>query len=243
MHYVDIYQLKIKYDHHTQEKYGIVFIDSNEAASLNREKILDKVRPITSRLNYRSQQELKIQYLDDEKNFVDLSSDKYCISELLSCAVQLENANFKRNTLRIEESCSPLQPALPRSQQSTLTGKQFCQQTQLSPSSMPSIPKEQKTSSFSRRSLNFPSSMVTIAITADPRPNAVFSLQRTSKSSFDPGRSTKWERSSVKGTTTIFASPIEKFLERQKERLSRLEEDERKLATRTLMVIMYYRSW
>ncbi len=37
-----VYQLKIKYDN-MKGKYGIVFIDSNEAALLNRETILEKV--------------------------------------------------------------------------------------------------------------------------------------------------------------------------------------------------------
>ena len=61
-----VYQLKIKYDN-TKGKYGIVFIDSNEAALLNRETILEKVRSITSRFNDSKEEELKIQYLDDEK--------------------------------------------------------------------------------------------------------------------------------------------------------------------------------
>jgi len=45
--------------------------------------------------------------LDDEKNFVNLSNDKSCVRELLRCAVQVKNADFKRITLQIEESSSP----------------------------------------------------------------------------------------------------------------------------------------
>ena len=48
-------------------KYTIVFIDSNEAALLNRETILEKVPSITSRFNNSKKEQLKIQYLDDEK--------------------------------------------------------------------------------------------------------------------------------------------------------------------------------
>ena len=102
-----IYQLKIKYDN-IKGKYGMVFIDSNEVALLNRETILEKVRSITSRFNDSKEEELKIQYLDDEKNFVNLSNDKSCVRELLRCAVQVKNAEFKRITLQIEESSSPL---------------------------------------------------------------------------------------------------------------------------------------
>ena len=69
-----IYQLKIKYDN-IKGMYGMVFIDSNEVALLNRETILEKVRSITSRFNDSKEEELKIQYLDDEKNFVNLSND------------------------------------------------------------------------------------------------------------------------------------------------------------------------
>ena len=61
-----IYQLKIKYDN-MKGKYGIVFIDSNETALLNRETILEKVRSIMSRFNDSKEEQLKIQYLDDEK--------------------------------------------------------------------------------------------------------------------------------------------------------------------------------
>ena len=200
-----VYQLKIKYDN-TKGKYGIVFIDSNEAALLNRETILEKVRSITSRFNDSKEEELKIQYLDDEKNFVNLSSDVSCVRELLRCAVQVENANFKRITLQIEESSSPLPRAQPQSQQSSLGRRRFCQQTVVSPSSMPSNPKEKKTGSFSRRSLDFP-----------PRqnPQNVPSTSSTAHGTFMKA--------------PIFASPLEKFLGSQKEKLRRLEEDERKV--------------
>ena len=70
---------------------------------------------------------------------------------------------------------------------------------------MPSNSKEQKTCSFGRRSLHFP-----------PRHN---NLNVTS-TSCTTGTCMK---------APIFASPLEKFLESQKEKLRRLEEDEKKV--------------
>ena len=104
----------------------MVFIDSNEAALLNRDIIIQKVRSITSRFNDSKEEELKIQYLDDEKNFGNLSNDKSCVRELLGCAVQVKNADFKRITLQIGESSSPLPRAQLRSQQSCLGRRRFC---------------------------------------------------------------------------------------------------------------------
>lgn len=210
----DVYQLKIKYDN-TIGKFGIVFIDSKEAASLNREVILEKVRSITSRFDDTKEGDINIQYLDDEKNFVNLTDDQSCIWDLLRCAVPVPNADFKRINLRIEESNSPL----PRSQLSS-SRKRIGERNQLSPSNMPSSSKETKSSSLSRRSLHFhtPSSSVSSAM------NQKTGTVRPQK---QPDRFTD---AAVR--VPIFASPLEKFLETQKLKLTRLQEDERKIVDR-----------
>ena len=145
------------------------------------------------------------------KKLVNLSNDKSCVQELLRCAVQVENADFKRISLQIEESSSPLPRAQPKSQQASLGRRRFYQQTELSPYSMPNNSKEQKTCSFGRRCLDFP-----------PRQ----SIQNVTSASSTPGTLRK---------APIFASPLEKFLGSQKEILRRLEEDERKVVENILM--------
>ena len=94
----NVYWLKIKYDN-TIGKFGIVFIDWKEAASLNREVILEKVCSITSRFDNTKEGDINIQYLDNEKNFVSLTEDQSCIWDLLCCAVPVSNADFKHINL------------------------------------------------------------------------------------------------------------------------------------------------
>ena len=51
-------------------------------------------------------QDLRIRYLDDEKTFVDLS-DENLVQEMFRCGVPVENAEFKRITVMVEQSNSP----------------------------------------------------------------------------------------------------------------------------------------
>ena len=124
----------------TTQKDEIVSIDSSKAALLNRETILEKVQSITSRFNDSKEEEQKIQYLDDEKNLVNLSSDISCVRELLHCAAQVENAVFKHITQLSSTTCSTAKSTV-------VTWKKTI---------LPSNPKEKKTGSFSCRSLDFP---------------------------------------------------------------------------------------
>ena len=196
-----IYQLKIKYDN-IKGKYGIVFIDSNEAALLNRETILEKVRSITSRFN-DSKEQLKIQYLDDEKT--SLTHQMINLVSRSSFVVQFKLKTTTSIVLPCKSKNPTLPLALPRSQQSSLGRRQFYQQTELSPTSRPSNSKEQKTCSFGRRCLDFPPCQ---------------SNQNVTSASSTSG---------MLVNAPIFASPLEKFLGSHKEKLRRLEEDERKV--------------
>ena len=98
-----VYQLKIKYDH---DKWGAIFLDSFDTMNFSRQKLVDKLCKATSRFNHIDDQDLRIRYLDDEKTFVDLS-DQNSVQEMFRCGVPVENAEFKRITVMVEQSNSP----------------------------------------------------------------------------------------------------------------------------------------
>jgi len=43
-----VYQLKIKYDH---DKWGAIFLDSFETINFSLQRLVDKIRKVTSRFN------------------------------------------------------------------------------------------------------------------------------------------------------------------------------------------------
>ena len=135
-----VYQLKIRYD---LDKWGAIFLDSFETINFSRQRLIDKIRKVTSRFNNIDDQDLRIRYLDDEKTFIDLS-DQNSVQEMFRCGVPVENAEFKRITVMVEQSNSPA-PILQR--------KRASEQQSVSPSCMPSTSKMGKTAS--RRSLEF----------------------------------------------------------------------------------------
>ena len=88
-------QLKIRYD---LDKWGAIFLDSFETIKFSRQRLIDKIRKVTSRFNNIDDQDLRIRYLDDEKTFIDLS-DQNSVQEMFRCGVSVENAGFKRITV------------------------------------------------------------------------------------------------------------------------------------------------
>ena len=135
-----VYQLKIKYD---QDKFGAVFLDAFDTINFTRQSLIEKIRKVTRRFNNMDDQDLRIRYLDDEKTFVDLS-DENSVQEMFRCGVPVENAEFKRITVMVEQSNSPA-PILQR--------KRTSEQQSVSPSCMPSTSKVGKATS--RRSVEF----------------------------------------------------------------------------------------
>ena len=117
-----------------------MFLDSVDTINLSRQRLVDKIRKVTSRFNHIDDQDLRIRYLDDEKTFVDLSDQ----NSVFRCRVPVENAEFKRITVMVEQSNSPA-PILQR--------KRASEQKSVSPSCVPSTSKMAKAAS--RRSLEF----------------------------------------------------------------------------------------
>lgn len=196
------YQLKVKYD---VDKYGAVFISGDEALRFSKDMLYEKIRSVTSRFNHVK--ELKVKYLDDEKTFVNLPSDEFALSELFRCAVLVENADFKRITILIEESFSPVQGPLAdnESDVTNLPRKRTSDpKSAFSPTSGPSaVKKEHCMQNVSRRSLDFQSlPCVTSSHVVVGRPD----------------------------TRPLFKSPLEKFLQSQRERLSSLTVKEKEIS-------------
>ena len=135
-----VYQLKIKYD---QNKFGAVFLDAFDTMNFSRQSLNEKIRKVTSRFNSVGDQNLRTRYLDDEKTFVDLSDDN-SVQEMFRCGVPVENAEFKRITVQLEQRNSPA-PILQR--------KRASEQQSVSPSCVPSTSKIGKAASG--RSLEF----------------------------------------------------------------------------------------
>jgi len=98
-----IYQLKIKLD---SERYGVSFIGPKEIVQFDYNALIEKIRASSSRYRHLS---IRVQYLDDEKCFVDLvPNDLAALSEMFRCASTVENSDFKRVTIRVEEAASPV---------------------------------------------------------------------------------------------------------------------------------------
>lgn len=98
-----IYQLKIKYD---QDKFRAIFVDTFDTINFSRQSLIEKIHKLTSHFNNVDDQDLRIRYLDDEKTFVDLS-DENLVQEMFRRGVPVENAEFKRITVMVEQSNSP----------------------------------------------------------------------------------------------------------------------------------------
>ena len=52
-----VYQLKIKYD---QDKFGAVFLDAFDTIHFSRQRLIEKIRKVTSRFNNTDDQDLNL---------------------------------------------------------------------------------------------------------------------------------------------------------------------------------------
>ena len=137
--------------------------------------------------------------------FVHLSDDVSAFVEMYRCSVAVENADFKRVTIKVEESSSPVctSALLPRSGKRPVPNPM-----DTSPSSLPSKREKERKSMKS---------------------NAVQSLC----TKFDAGESSKSHVATPKTAAIIggklFQSPLEKYLEKQREKIINIKEEEKQV--------------
>lgn len=200
-----IYQFKVK----VEEKCTVFFIGPDEVNSFDYCSLVDKVRSFSSRLRNLSKEQLRLHYLDDENTFVYLSADTGAFVEMFRCSARVENADFKRITIKVEESNSPVgtSAALPR------FGKRIAPYVDNpSPTSAPSKREKEKKSVEKSKS------------------NASRSLCATFDASGESSREHLPETScAVNIDGKLFQSPLEKYLEKQRGTLKAIKEKEKQV--------------
>jgi hypothetical protein len=151
--------------------------------------------------------DVKIKYLDDEKNFVNLPPDESAMSEMFRCAIPVANADFKRITIVVEESFSPIPASLLDDEKRSFARKRTSDtHTASSPTSIPSASKKEHcTPSVSRKSLYF--------------------------QNFRSDKFTGHSFGSAAPSAPLFQSPLEKFLEKQRENMSSLQVREKQISS------------
>ena len=193
------FQFKVKMDNGTCR---VFFLEPDEVNSFDYSSLVDKIRSFSSQLRSVRKEQFRLYYLDDENMFVHLSDDVSAFVEMYRCSVAVENADFKRVTIKVEESSSPVctSALLPRSGKRPVPNPM-----DTSPSSLPS--KREKSM----------------------KSNAVQSLC----TKFDAGESSKSHVATPKTAAIIggklFQSPLEKYLEKQREKIINIKEEEKKV--------------
>lgn len=100
-----MYQLKVKLD---SDRYGVSFIGPDEVDKFDYNSLVERIRALSRRYSYLPPEQLRVQYCDDEKCFVDLAPNDPCaLVEMFRCAAIVENTDFKRVIIRVEEANSP----------------------------------------------------------------------------------------------------------------------------------------
>lgn len=100
-----MYQLKIKL---ADDRYGVTFVSPNEIDKFDYTTLIERIRSISKRYSYLQPEQLRVQYCDDEKCFVDLAPNDPCaLVKMFRCASLVENTDFKRVTIKVEEANSP----------------------------------------------------------------------------------------------------------------------------------------
>ena len=102
---VAVYQLKIR----CEDCNVIAYLSPEEVIQKNYHLLLAKVCYVCpSRFRSMMANDFKVEYVDDEKTLVELRSEDMSIRELFRYATPVENADFKRITLRVFQSHSPM---------------------------------------------------------------------------------------------------------------------------------------
>jgi hypothetical protein len=198
-----MYQFKVKLDN---EKCRVFFLEPDEVDSFDYSSLVNKIRSFSSQFRSVRKDQLRLYYLDDENTFVHLSDDASAVVEMYRCSVAVENADFKRITIKVEESSSPDCTSAP----STRCGKRPVpnRDVDTSPSSLPSKREKERKSMKS---------------------NAVRSLC----TKFDVGESSKSHVDTPKTAEIIggklFQSPLEKYLEKQRDSIRNVKEKEKRV--------------
>lgn len=198
-----MYQFKVKLDN---EKCRVFFIEAREVGSFDYSALLDRVRSFSSQLRSVDKRQLRLYYLDDEDTFVHLSEDAGSLVEIYRCSAAVKNADFKRITVKVEESSSPV--SVPLTHYGKRTFPINCHAVDTSPTSLPS--KQEK----ERKSM---------------KSNAVRSLS----TNFDQGKISKSCVATPKTADVIesklFQSPLENYLEKQRDKINNVRAEERQV--------------
>ncbi|KXJ13646.1 hypothetical protein AC249_AIPGENE27174 [Exaiptasia diaphana] len=207
-----VYQLKIRFE----ERNTMVFLEPEDIPFMDLFSLIEKSKcTLPSRYQVLGVDQIRLKYLDDEKCFVELSDDssiqQYCISEMFRCAVQVENADFKRITLKLEINDSPmLVPCRPVGKRSMITCSNPC------PTSLPSkSEKERKTAKQQ------PKASRRLETLFKPKPAKVSSKSQQ-LAALAP--------LSCEQSNSLFKSPLEKYIDHQENNLNALKEKERQLS-------------
>ena len=136
------YQFKVKME---DGSCRVFFLNPDEVDLFDYSSLVDKIRSFSSRLRAVREEQLRLYYLDDENTFVHLSDDANALAELYRCSVAVENADFKRVTVKVGESSSPvcapsILPRCPRSIKRPVPNPDI----DSSPTSMPSKREKEK---------------------------------------------------------------------------------------------------
>ena len=95
------------------EKCRVFFLEPDEVDSFDHSSLVNKIRSFSSQFRSVRKDQLRLYYLDDENTFVHLSDDASAVVEMYCCSVAVENADFKRITIKVEESSSPVCTSAP----------------------------------------------------------------------------------------------------------------------------------
>ena len=190
------YQLKLKFENDCN---AATFFEPEEIKAVSYSSLIERIKHTLPRCYHHEQ--LRLQYLDDENCFVDLSKDHNCIMDMLQCASIVENADFRRITIKVDISNSPMPlspPSRPAGKRSTTTV--------LSPFALPTrkekVTRESSTGSRRRLAASF----------SNP-PQLQYQVSQL------PNKS-----------TSLFKSPLEKYIDHQQEKLDALKQKELQLS-------------